>query len=69
MTATTILLTPTVPLDEGTSYTVTLRTGLQGLSSDNQGIRLQGEHVWSFRTAGQVTPVFRVYLPLVERWG
>jgi hypothetical protein len=67
MTATTILLTPTMPLAEGTRYTVTLRTGLSGLVADNQGIPLQREHSWSFTTAGEVPPAYMAYLPLVMK--
>jgi hypothetical protein len=67
MTATTILITPTVPLEAGTLYTVTLRTGLAGLSGDNEGIRLQIEHSWSFTTAGGAAPTYMAYLPLVMK--
>ncbi len=63
MTATTILLTPTVPLDEGAIYVVTLRTGLQGLDADNGGITLQREYVWGFQTAGG----YWYYLPVILR--
>ena len=62
MTATTIILTPTVALDAGTVYTVTLKTGLTGLQTDNGGISLQREYAWSFHTGAQM-----VYLPLVMR--
>jgi uncharacterized repeat protein (TIGR01451 family) len=51
MTATTILMTPTTALEWGTIYSVTLGTGLTGLSSDNEGISLQRPYAWSFRTA------------------
>jgi len=68
MTATTILLTPTLPLEPGTLYTVTLKTGLAGLPADNEAIPMQQEHTWSFRTAGTVVPpTYTAYLPLVMK--
>jgi len=63
MTATTILLTPTVPLADGTVYLVTLKTGLQGLAADNGGIALQRDYAWSFRTAGP----YWYYLPIIAK--
>ncbi len=63
MTATTILLTPTVSLDEGTMYMVTLKTGLKGLGADNEGIALQQEYAWRFFTAGG----YWYYLPVVTK--
>ena len=63
MTATTILLTPTVALDPGSLYTVSLGTGLAGLGWDNEGVALQRPYDWQFQTAGTV--LYRIYLPLV----
>jgi Bacterial Ig-like domain/Starch binding domain/Alpha amylase, catalytic domain/Fibronectin type III domain len=63
MTATTILLTPTVPLDYESPYTVTLKTGLKGLYADNEGIALRRPYTWTFYTF----PFYRCYLPLVLR--
>ena len=63
MTATTIVLTPVVSLDDATWYAVTLRTGLQGRADDNEGIALQREYAWTFRTAGP----WPYYFPLVVK--
>jgi hypothetical protein len=63
MTATTILLTPTVPLDERAIYVVTLKTGLRGLDADNGGIALQREYAWGFFTAGG----YWYYLPVIAK--
>jgi Bacterial Ig-like domain/Starch binding domain len=63
MTATTILMTPTAVLDWGTVYTVTLKTGLAGMNSDNEGITLQRTYTWSFCTADR--ELVRIYLPIV----
>ncbi len=63
MTATTILLTPTVPLEEGAVYVVTLKTGLKGLGADNEGIALQREYAWGFFTAGG----YWYYLPVIAK--
>jgi len=63
MTATTVLLTPTVPLQDAMWYQLTLKTGLKGLSSDNEGIALQREYRWRFRTTGP----YRYYLPVIAK--
>ncbi|MBN1136163.1 MAG: Ig-like domain-containing protein, partial [Anaerolineae bacterium] len=63
MTATTILLTPTAPLEEGAIYVVTLKTGLKGLPADNEGIALQQEYAWGFFTAG----AYWYYLPVIAK--
>ena len=67
MTATTILMTPTAALDPGTLYTVTLKTGLAGLGWDNEGVALQRQYDWSFRTAGAAMRY--IYLPVVLKQG
>jgi glycosidase len=63
MTATTILMTPTIALDEATVYKVRLKTGLKGTQEDNEGIALQREYAWTFRTSG----TYDVYLPIIGR--
>jgi hypothetical protein len=65
MTATTILMTPTTALENGTLYTVYLKTDLAGLSWDNEGVSLQREYTWSFHTLGD--GLRRIYLPVVAR--
>jgi hypothetical protein len=65
MTATTIAMTPAAVLDDGTLYTVQLGTGLAGLSWDNEGISLQREYTWTFRTLEADS--WQVYLPKVFR--
>ena len=60
ITATTLILAPTVALDARAVYTVTLKTGLTGLQVDNGGISLQREYAWSFHTLGK-----EIYLPLI----
>jgi uncharacterized repeat protein (TIGR01451 family) len=52
MTATTMVMTPTVPLQEATLYTMTLGTGLKGTQADNEGAALQRPYAWQFRTVG-----------------
>jgi glycosidase len=63
MTATTILMTPTAALEEDAVYTVRLKTGLRGTQEDNEGISLQREYAWSFRTYG----TYDVYLPILGK--
>jgi hypothetical protein len=63
MTATTILMTPTVLLAEDTLYTVTLKTGLRGTQADNEGVALQRPYAWYFETVGPPTQYY--YLPVV----
>jgi hypothetical protein len=61
MTATTILVTPTVPLADATWYQVTLQTGLTGLPEDNESIGLQRPYTWRFRTIGN----WYMYFPVI----
>ncbi len=50
MTATTIIVTPTTPLDDLALYTMTLKTGITGLNADNGSAAMARAYSWNFTT-------------------